>query len=366
MLLSERSALIKRMRRSIIKTEKITLKKYIMNVLNGLAIGTVVALIPGALLGELFKALLPIFPQGVFILNATSMSNSMLGLVVGVFVGMNFKFTPIQSTSIGLAAILGGGAVQFTAEGMFLSGTGDVINVGITAAIAAGLILLLGNKLKAYTILLVSPIALIIGGGFGFAILPYVRSITIFIGILVAQLLNLQPIIMAVLIAMVFSVLIVSPITTVGIALAISLMGIGSGAANLGVVAAGFGLAIAGWKVNPIGTSLAHFIGSPKISMANVFAKPRIMIPIICNAALLGVLASIFNIQGTPMSAGFGFSGLVGPVNHLNISGFSFLNILLTILIFLIAPIVFGIGFNYLFTKVWPIISPEDYKLEIS
>lgn len=348
------------------EAERLTPKKYTMNVLNGLAIGTVVALIPGALLGELFKALLPVFPQGAFVLNATAMSNSMLGLVVGVLVGINFKFTPIQATSLGLAAILGGGAVQFTAEGIMLNGTGDVINVGLTAAITAGIILLLGNKLKAYTILLIPPIALIVGGGIGTFILPYVKGITTIVGVLVAQLLNLQPIVMSVLIAIIFSILIVSPITTVGIALAISLVGIGSGAGNLGVCAAGFGLAVAGWKVNPIGTSLAHFIGSPKISMPNVFAKPKIMLPIICNAASLGVLAAIFNIQGTPMSAGFGFSGLVGPVNHLNIVGFSVLNVIMTILVFLVAPIAFGIGYNYLFTKVWPIISPEDYKLNIS
>src|SRR5699024_5574075 len=160
-------------------------------------------------------ALLPAFPQGQFVLNATAMSISMLGLVVGVLVGINFKFTPIQSTSLGLAAILGVGAVQFTAEGLTLNGSGDVINVGITAAIAAGIILLLGNRLKAYTILLIPPIVMIVGGGIGLFLLPYVKGITTLIGIFVAQLLNLQPIVMSVLIAIIFSVLIVSPITTV-------------------------------------------------------------------------------------------------------------------------------------------------------
>lgn len=348
------------------ETEKLTAKAYAMNVLNGLAIGTVVALIPGALLGELFKALLPVFPQGQLVLNATTMSNSMLGLVVGVLIGMNFKFTPIQSASLGLAVIFAGGAVQFSPEGLSLAGTGDVINMGITGAIGVGIILLLGNKLKAYTILLIPPIVLIVGGGLGVFLLPYVAGITKLIGLFVAQLLTLQPIVMSVLIAIVFSILIVSPITTVGIAVAVSLAGIGSGAGNLGVCAAGFGLAIAGWGVNPIGTNLAHFIGSPKMSMPNVFAKPKIMIPIICNAAVLGALAALFNIQGTPMSAGFGFSGLVGPVNHLNIVGWTAGNIIITLLVFLVAPVALGIAFNYLFTKAWPIISREDYKLNIS
>lgn len=347
--------------------EKMTVKKFIMNILNGIAIGTVLALIPGALLGELFKALLPIFPQGQFVLDVTTMSNSVLGLIVGVVIGYQFKFTPIQSASLGLAVMVGGGAVDFSSEALVMNGTGDIINMVFTGAIAAGIVLLIGSRLKGYSIILIPPILLIVGGGIGNALLPYVGQITTLMGHFTSQLLTLHPIIMSVLIAALFSILITTPISTVGIALAISLAGIGSGAANLGVVAAGFGLAIAGWKVNPVGISLAHFIGSPKMSMPNVFTKPKILLPIICNAATLGVLAALFKIQGTPMSAGFGFSGLVGPVNHLNLTagGWSVINILITLLVFVIAPIGLGMIFNYLFTKIWPIISPEDYKLDV-
>lgn len=347
--------------------EKMTARKFTMNILNGASIGIVLALIPGALLGELFKALLPVFPEGQFVLDITNMSNSLLGLIVGVLIGYQFKFTPIQSASLGLSVMVGGGAVDFSGEVFRMSGTGDVINMMVTGAVGAGIILLLGSRLRSYSIILIPPILLVIGGGIGYALLPYVGHVTTLIGNFVAQLLHLQPIVMGVLIAIVFSVLIATPITTVGIAVAVSLAGIGSGAGNLGVVAAGFGLAIAGWRVNSAGTSLAHFIGSPKMSMPNVFAKPKILLPIICNAAVLGALAALFKIQGTPMSAGFGFSGLIGPVNHLNLvaGGWSVGNILVTLLVFVIAPIGLAFLFNYLFTKVWRIISPEDYKLDV-
>lgn len=348
-------------------TEKLTAKKFTMNILNGAAIGIILALIPGALLGELFKALLPVFPAGQFVLNLTDMANSMLGLIVGVLIGFQFKFPPIQTASLGLAVMVGGGAVDYTGEAFLISGTGDVINMMFTGAIGAGIILLFGTRLKSYSIILIPPILLVVGGGLGYALLPYVGHITELIGSFVSQILTLQPILMSVLIAIVFSILITTPITTVGIALAVSLAGIGSGAGNLGVVAAGFGLAIAGWRVNTVGTSLAHFIGSPKMSMPNVFAKPKILLPIICNAAVLGVLAALFKIQGTPMSAGFGFSGLIGPVNNLNLAagGWSAVNILVTLVVFVAAPIGLGLFFNYLFTRVWPIISPEDYKLDV-
>ncbi|MGO1454616.1 MAG: PTS sugar transporter subunit IIC, partial [Alkalibacterium gilvum] len=67
------------------------------------------------------------------------------------------------------------------------------------------------------------------------------------------------------------------------------------------------------------------------------------------------------------MSAGFGFSGLVGPINHLNLTenGWTVTNILITILVFVVAPITFGFISKYVFMKVWPIVSPEDYRLDI-
>ena len=158
--------------------ETLTAKKFTMNILNGVAIGTILALIPGALLGEIFKALLPVFPQGQFVLNVTTLSNSLLGLVIGVLIGYQFKFTPIQTGSLGLAVFLGGGVVDFTGETMTLSGAGDVINMAIAGAIASGLILLLGDRLKAYTILLIPPIVLIVGGGLGLSMLPLVSHMT--------------------------------------------------------------------------------------------------------------------------------------------------------------------------------------------
>ena len=169
------------------------------------------------------------------------------------------------------------------------------------------------------------------------------------------------------LIAMTFCILIVSPFTTVGIGLAIGLSGIGSGAANLGICAAGFGLAVAGLKVNSVGACIAHFIGSPKMSMANVIAKPKILLPMLCSSALLGVLAAVFSIQGTPASAGFGFSGLVGPIYALNLmeNGWTAGNILLVAVIFVVAPIIFNIFFIHVFEKVVQWIQPEDYKLTV-
>ncbi|HGH7947996.1 TPA: PTS transporter subunit IIC [Streptococcus agalactiae] len=340
--------------------EKQTAKSFIMNVLNGLALGTVIVLIPGAILGELMKALLPMWSGFATLIAATAVATSMMGLVIGIMVGLNFKFNPIQSASLGLAVMFAGGAATFLKGAIMLKGTGDIINMGITAALGVLLIQFLSDKTKSFTLIVIPTVTLLLVGGVGHVLLPYVKMITTMIGQGIASLLGLQPVLMSILIAMIFCFLIVSPITTVGIALAISLSGIGSGAAS-------FGLCMAGWSVNSKGTALAHVLGSPKISMANVLAKPKIMLPMISSAAILGILGALFNIQGTPASAGFGISGLIGPINALNLAkgGWSVMNMLLIIIIFVAAPIILNFIFNYLFIKVLKIIDPMDYKLDI-
>lgn len=344
---------------------KMTAKQFMDKLLAGLSVGIVVALIPNALLGELLKVIIPHFAPAQTIFDITLLAMRLSPVVIGVCIAMQFKLTPIQITAVGMAAVVGSGVASVGDNGAFIfAGTGDVINVAITAAIAVGIVMLLGNKLKAYTILLVPAIVVIVAGGIGIFILPYVKGITLFVGDIINNFTTLQPILMGILISLCFAFLIVSPFSTVAVATAIALGGIGSGAANLGVVAAGFGLAICGWKVNSFGTSIARFLGSPKMQMVNLVKKPIMMVPILCNAAVLGALAGIFNIQGTPMSAGFGISGLIGPINALNLmGGYTAMNVIIVTIIFVVAPIALGILFNYIFIKIVKIVSEEDYKL---
>jgi len=264
---------------SFMEQKKYSGKEFTMNVLNALALGVVVTLIPGALLGELVKALLPVFPQGQLIIQATQVANTLMGAIIGLMVGQFFKFTPIQTGALALAVLFAGGVANFNPDvkGIVFSGTGDIITMGLTAALGAAVILWIGNKAKAYSIIVIPTVLLVVVGGIGRLALPTIKTLTTLLGQGIGNLLSLQPVIMCLLLAVIFCMLIVSPFTTVGIAVAISLSGVGSGAANLGICAAGFGLAIAGWKVNPKGTAIAHFIGSPKMSMANVLAKPKIL-----------------------------------------------------------------------------------------
>ena len=287
----------------------------------------------------------------------------MIGLASGIIIGLLFKFTPVQSVSIGLATLFASGSIIPTPDktGLMLKGSGDIVTMIFTAALSTAFILLIGDKAKNYAVIILPPLTLVIIGGIGRFTLPIFSGVTRLLGDGIKHLLTLQPIILTILIAMIFACLVVSPVTSV----AINIDGIASGAANLGICACGFTLAIAGWAVNSKGVCFAHFIGSPKISMANIFAKPKIMLPVLCSAAVSGVFAAILNIKGTAMSAGFGFSGLVGPLAHLATTNGSAFELLKALIVFAVIPIVSGFFFVKLFTKIVPIIKPEDYKLSL-
>lgn len=343
------------------------MKDFFSKLLNGMSIAIVVALIPNALLGEILKLIIPTFPSLQNLLDMTVVVTSMLPVLVGVLVGMQFGLTPIQTASVGIATMIGSGAIIKNAEGIFtLNGIGVVVNAGITAALAVLFVKLVGNQLKAYAILLIPMLTVLIPGMLGYIILPYIKDATGYIGDVVAFLTNLQPIVMGALIAVAFGAIILSPVSTVGVATVIMLSGVGSGAANLGIVAVGMGLCIASYKANSLGTALAHVLGSPKIQMRNFFMKPIVAVPMFITAAILGALAGVLNIQGTPYSAGFGLSGLIGPLNFINLAdgGWSAKNITILLSTFLVIPFVLNIFFIYLFKKKLKLVKDEDYKLD--
>ena len=342
-----------------------TKNTFLMNILNGAGLGIVIALIPTALFSELLKALVPHFPALSVGLQVITIASSLAGMAVGCAIANAFHFTTIEMVTVGLVSMIAGRAVQVQDKLYVLKGTGDIITMCIASALAVAFILAIRKQTKAYAILVIPPLTVVFVGTIGYLINPYVTMLTAWIGQGVAYTLTLQPLLLAMVIAVMFAVLIATPISVVGIALAIQLVGMGSGAANLGVVACCWALTIACRRSNPLGIVLTHIIGAPKLSMNNVLTKPKLFVPIIIEAVVLGALAAVFNIQGTALSAGFGMSGLVGPINHLNIVGWSMGNVLLLLVLYIVIPVGLSFALDYLFVDVLKWIKAEDYKIEM-
>ena len=152
----------------------------------------------------------------------------------------------------------------------------------------------------------------------GVLILPYVHTINIAIGNMINSFTELQPVLMCMLISMVFSFIIISPLSTVAIAIAIGITGLAAGSASIGISATEAVLLIGTSQVNRVAVPISIFFGGVKMMMPNMVKYPIIMLPILITAAVSGVVGSLIGIAGTKESAGFGFIGMIGPMVHLN------------------------------------------------
>lgn len=343
--------------------EKVTVKEFINKVLAGVAMGIVVGLIPNAILGELFKFLSQYHDIFATLQSVVVGIQFTVPVIVGVLIAIQFKMNPLQTVIVGTAAFVGSGAASFQENMWILTGIGDLINTMITASIAVLIILFIKDKLQSLTIIFLPIIAGGVAGFVGILLLPYVQLLTTGIGHVINSFTTLQPLVMYILIAVAFSILIVSPISTVAISMAIGISGLAAGAANVGVAAAACMLVIGTVRVNNSGVPIAVFLGAMKMMMPNLLRHPIIALPIGLTAVVTAITANLFGIEGTKESAGFGFSGLVGPINAIKfMDGSMLMNIFTLVFVYFVVPFATAFFIHHLCTKVFKLYDPSVFK----
>lgn len=342
-------------------TNKITVKTFLNKILAGTATGIIVGLIPNAVVSAILK-LFGQNPMTATINQALLIFQCATPLLIGALIAIQFKMEPLDVAIVGAAAYVGSGVTKFVpqivnpatkVQGVFVSaGTGDLINTMITAATAVGFLLLVGQHFGSVKIV-AAPI--FVGGGaglIGMLILPYVSKITTWLGTVINSFTNLQPILMCILISCMFAVLIISPISTVAIGMAIQLNGISAGAAAMGVAATTLVLVVHSWRTNKSGVTIAIALGAMKMMMPNLFRYPIIILPTLITAALSAIPVALFHVSGTPVSAGFGLVGLVGPLASLD-AGKASINIVMALIVWIVFPVVVAMICRFLFEKVF-------------
>ncbi len=332
---------------------KLEIKGFFSKLLNGVALGIVIGLIPNAILGSIFKFFIQDSSLIKTMYTILSISQLATPALIGLLVAMQFKMQAIEVAISAMVSFICAGSVNIVDGKMQIHGIGDLINTMIGAGLVVIVLKLLRGKFASLNIILLPVITTAVVGTVGILILPYVKSITGFIGKVISEVTTLQPLLMSVILAVIFALIIVSPISTVAVAFAVGLSGLGSGAANLGIASCAMTLIVGTMRVNKIGVPLTLFLGSMKVFMPNWLKYPIVNIPIIVNAIFAGFLAYFFNIQGTPASAGFGFSGLVGPI-----AAFEFMNgevytrILILFLVYFVLTFVFALITDFIFIKI--------------
>lgn len=342
---------------------KAKLKKLTMATLNGNAIAIVIALIPSALLSQILQ-FCPVNSFTTGITHMINLAQIAFPFIAAFAVGMILKFTTLQVGSMALATFVAAGNAVPHQTSFVVNGSGVILNIMLTTLIASMIVIALDHYLGQFKMIFEALFTLLIAGGISLVTMPVMVAIQNAVGQVVKAATTMSPLLMGIVLGILFGVLIVSPISSVAIAMAISLSGVGSGAANAGIVACSFTLAWMGATVNPVGGTLAHFLGSPKIQMANMLEKPKLFIPVILASGISGLFAAIFKMNGTPFSAGFGFSGLIGPLTAYQHSTGSLL-LGRVIIVFVVVPVLCAWLMNYFFVHRIQLIQPNDLKLKL-
>lgn len=339
---------------------------FINAVLTGAALSVIVALIPNAVLSEIFKYLISNGWTGLQTLaDAARVFQYGLPLMAGVLIALQFQLNPMQSVTVGGAAFLGSGAWKIVpVDGVpttQLVSVGVMLNTMITAAIAVWLIQLLGERLGSMSLILL-PILVGLGAGYlGLLTLPYVSAGTQAIGDVINSFTELAPLSMSILIGMCFALFIVSPLSTVALSITIGLEGVAAGASAMGVAATTAVLVMASLKVNRPGVTLAIALGSMKMMMPNFFRRPIMGLAFLANAAVCAIPVALFNVSGTAASGGFGLVGLVGPMASLPGLGLPMM-----LFVWIVIPFTSAFVIDWLLNKTLTAYTPEMYYFDVN
>lgn len=347
---------------------KETVASFVNHVLTGTTVAIVIALIPNAILATFLKPLSATSPLAMNVLHVAQVFQFFTPIMAGFLIAHQFKLNPMQMLAVGGAAYLGSGAWVFNPDivmgavhgGFQLKGIGDLINTMLTASLAVLACRTIGNKFGSMNIILL-PIVIGLGVGFvGWMLLPFVSAISMMIGNAINAFTTLQPYVMCLLIAMSFALLIVSPISTVAIGLAIGISGLSAAAASMGVAATTAVLVWGTLKVNHSGVPLAVALGAMKMMMPNFLKNPIMAMPLLLNAGICSLLVPLLNIVGTPASSGFGLVGLVAPIASVT----GGLSVPMMVVAWLVVPFVSGFIINKLCQDVFKLYSKDIFRFQ--
>lgn len=285
--------------------------RYLVDALGALAYGLFASVIIGVVLKQLFAALAyltPTFaPLATVIADATVASSPVVGAIIGVAVGYGLKSKPLAMYSAGVAGAIGYSVV-----------VGDVAAGPVGAFLAAIVAAECGNWVSGKTpidIVLVPLVSIIAGAVAGLVVGAPIAQFMMWLGALINTFATLQPWIAGPAIALVVGLALSGPISSAALAIMLGLSGAAAGAATAGCCAHMIGFALISFGDNGVGGLLAQGLGTSKIQLPNIMKHPVILVPPVIASLVGGFVGTVvFSITNTPIGAGMGTCGLIGPI----------------------------------------------------
>lgn len=324
---------------------------YIVKTLNGMAYGFFSSLIIGTILKQL-----GILTHIDELILWGQTASYLMGPAIGVGIAYVLDAKGLNMISAVIAGTIGAGTFQ-TSESVSV---GNPISAYLAVIVAVELVKLIQEK-TPLDILLVPLTSVLSAGIITRFIGPYITMAIQWFGNLINQGVNMQPVLMGMIVAVLMGMALTAPISSAAIGIMLGLDGLAAGAALAGCCAQMVGLASMSIDDNDIGDVIAIGIGTSMLQFKNIVQHPLIWLPPIIASVVSGIISTaIFQIKCTAVGSGMGTAGLVGLIEAASVMGSGYWIIL--ILVDVILPMVISYGIYKAFKKL-NYIRSGDMKL---
>ena len=337
-------------------TRSSTARKYVVDVLNGMALGLFASLIIGLILKQIGT-----YSGWSLLAHIGQVAQFMMGPAIGAGVASAVGAGPLAILASTITGAVGAGTIQMTGP-VATPAIGEPVGALLAALLGAEFGKRITNRTKL-NIILVPAGTIVVGGLTGTFLAPVVAALMTAIGAFINVLTTLYPFPMGVLVAVTMGMILTLPISSAAIAIGLGLSGLAAGASTIGCSCQMIGFAVASFRENKWGGLVSQGLGTSMIQIPNIVRNPRIWIPPTVASAILGPVGTVvFKMENNRVGAGMGTSGLVGQFATIETMGFAALPSILLLHFFLPALLTLLIS-EFMRRKGW--IKAGDMKLQV-
>ncbi|MFC6465095.1 PTS transporter subunit IIC [Marinilactibacillus sp. GCM10026970] len=337
------------------------MKQYIKNNVLKVSSGVANAIFVTIGIGFLFGTLGDMFNLPILV-TIGSFTRVLLAPALGAGIAFNMQANSLTLFSAMAASTIGGGALTATDAGFTIVG-GDPIGALIAGVIATWI----GKKLTGTSPLdmMSIPTLSLLGGGIaGIGLAQVIQPILLAVSETVSGAVAGSPVIGSSVMAVLFGLFLMSPLSSAALSIALALSPMASGAMLIGTTAQYFVFSILSMKENNLGGYIAQGLCTPKVQLPNIIKNPKILIGPTIASAICGPIATVlFGFETIPEMGGVGFAAGVAPLWVINNSGLQVFGVYL--LCGAILPIVITLFVNKLLYSA-SAIKVGDMALEVS
>lgn len=254
------------------------------------------------------------------------------------------------------------------ANALVMNGDAWVLTTGqpISAVLAAVVATWVGKRVAGKTKLDMMSIpfaAIFVGGvaGVGLAAIttPFLEMLSSYI----ANSVEGSPFIGSIVIALIWSIFLMSPASSAAIAMALQLDPVSSAAALIGCTAQFAGWTAMSWRQNDIGANIAQSFLTPKVQVPNIVKNPRLVAgPFLASVICSPIAILLFDFEVSYELAGLGLNSFIAPINILANQGSSVM--LMYLVVGVIMPAIISlVVYHTLKLKGWA--KTGDLRMEI-